>query len=137
MNDLRLRQATHADIDKIFRIDHLRRYEQINKAIIQGACYVAEEGSRVVGFAIMDYSFFGFGFIELLMVDEEYRRRGIGAYMLECLFNLCTTEKLFTSTNESNAPMRELLVKAEFLPCGYIDALDEGDPELFYVKKVG
>jgi hypothetical protein len=31
--------------------------------------------------------------------------------------------------------MRGLLLKAGFISCGQIDALDEGDPEIFYVKK--
>jgi len=133
--EMLFRQATHSDIENILRIDHLSRYELIDKAIIQGSCYVAEEDTRVVGFAIMNYSFFGYGFIELMIVDEEHRRHGVGAFVLDSLYRLCKTEKLFTSTNESNAPMRGLLTKAGFMPCGYIDALDEGDPELFFVKR--
>jgi hypothetical protein len=31
--------------------------------------------------------------------------------------------------------MRGLLGKSGFIPCGHIDALDEGDPELFFVRK--
>jgi len=135
MNDLLFRQATPADIENILRIDYLRRHEHINKAIIHGECYIAKDGLHIVGFAIMDYSFFGYGFIELLIVNSDHRRRGIGVFMLERLYSLCRTEKLFTSTNESNVPMRGLLAKARFMPCGYIDALDEGDPELFYVKR--
>ena len=83
----------------------------------------------------MNYHFFDFGFVDLLIVAEEHRRRGIGVALLDYLSRQCKTEKLFTSTNESNTPMRKLLVKAGFIPCGQIDALDDGDPELFFVKK--
>jgi hypothetical protein len=31
--------------------------------------------------------------------------------------------------------MRKLLDKAGFAQCGYCDALDEGDPEMFYVRR--
>jgi len=129
------RRATCADVDGIRHIDYLHRHELIDKAIRSGTCYVAEEGPRITGFAILDESFFGYAFVELLIVDLEYRRRGVGALLLEYLIRLCKTEKLFTSTNESNTPMRKLLNKAGFIPCGQVDALDDNDLEIFYVIK--
>ncbi len=42
-------------------------------------------------------------------------------------------EKLWTSTNESNVAMRNLLVRLGFIPSGQIDNLDEGDLELVFV----
>jgi GNAT superfamily N-acetyltransferase len=129
------RKATTADIERIIQIDHMHRHEQISMAVFKEECYVAEDAAQIIGFAIMDYSFFSCGFVALLIVKEEYRRRGIGAALLDYLFQQCKTEKLFTSTNESNAPMRGLLKKSGFIPCGQIDALDEGDPELFFVRK--
>ena len=44
--------------------------------------------------------------------------------------------KLFTSTNRSNAPMQSLLAKLGYRPSGVIENLDEGDPELVYMKHV-
>ncbi|MDW7656902.1 MAG: GNAT family N-acetyltransferase [Bacillota bacterium] len=133
--DIFCRKATTDDVEMIIQMDHLHRHEQISKAVIQEECYIAEDTTQIIGFAIMDYSFFHCGFVALLIVKEEYRRRGIGAALLDYLFLQCKTEKLFTSTNESNTPMRELLRKSGFIPCGQIDALDEGDPELFFVRK--
>jgi hypothetical protein len=46
----------------------------------------------------------------------------------------CKTIKLFTSTNESNKPMQELMIKMGYQPSGTVYNLDEGDPELFYFK---
>lgn len=127
--------ATADDITQIAKIDHLHRIEKISTAINQGECYIAKESSSIIGFAIMSYHFFDFGFVDLLIVAEEHRQRGIGVALLDYLSRQCKTEKLFTSTNESNTPMRKLLVKAGFIPCRQIDALDDGDPELFFVKK--
>jgi len=132
---MEITQATAADIMQIAKTDHLHRTEKISAAINQGECYVVKESNTIIGFAIMSYRFFDFGFVDLLIVEEEHRRHGIGVALLDYLFRQCKTEKLFTSTNESNTPMRKLLAKAGFIPCGQIDALDDGDPELFFVKK--
>jgi len=43
-------------------------------------------------------------------------------------------DRVFTSTNESNAPMRALLGQCGYKPSGSIDNLDPGDPELVFVK---
>ena len=83
----------------------------------------------------MNYTFFDNGFIELLRVAEKYRQHGIGSALLNHLFAVCKTQKLFTSTNKSNEPMRKLLEKSGYTFCGQIDALDECDPELFFVKQ--
>lgn len=132
--DLLCRKATFADIEKIIQIDPMHRRDQICKAVFQEECYLAENTTQIVGFAIMDYAFFDCGFVTLLIVREERRRCGIGSALLDYLSRQCKTEKLFTSTNQSNRPMRGLLVKSGFIPCGQIDALDEGDPELFFVR---
>jgi len=135
MKGVCFRKAVNVDIEQIMTIDPLHRGEKIERAVRNGECYIAEEAAQIVGFAIMDYAFFECGFIELLIVAEDCRRRGIGESLLEHLSHCCATEKLFTSTNESNDLMRGLLIKAGFTLCGQIDALDEGDPELFYVKR--
>ena len=130
-----IRLADITDIEQIIQLDNLNRHEQINKAVRHRECYVAEENAEIIGFAIMGYTFFEYGFIELLIVVETRRRQGIGGKMIEYLYRQCMTEKLFTSTNESNTQMQGLLSKTGFVPCGQINALDEGDPELFFVRR--
>jgi GNAT superfamily N-acetyltransferase len=135
LKDVIYRRANESDIAQIIRIDHLKRNEYIHKTVNLGECHVAVLNNIIIGFAMLNYTFFGCGFIELLNIDPEYRRRGVGGALILYLFQLCETAKLFTSTNESNIPMRNLLAKIGFLRCGFIDELDEGDPELIYVKK--
>ena len=127
--------ATESDLHDILDIDPFRRTESIHHAIKRDECYIAVYDGVIKGFAIMNYTFFDNGFMELLMVAEKYRQCGIGSVLLNHLFAVCKTEKLFTSTNRSNRPMRKLLGKLGFVFCGQIDALDEGDPELFFVKR--
>lgn len=130
-----IRVATETDLNCILDIDPLRRKDSICHAIEQGSCYIAVHDGIIKGFALLDYTFFDNAFIELLIVAEKYRRCGIGSALMNHLFSVCKTEKLFTSTNESNKPMQNLLVKSGYTFCGQIDALDEGDPELFFVRK--
>ncbi|BBB90420.1 MAG TPA: GNAT family N-acetyltransferase [Methylomusa anaerophila] len=126
--------ATESDFHYILDIGPFRRTESIRHAIKRDECYIAVYDGVIKDFAIMNYTFFDNGFIELLMVAEKYRQHGIGLALLNHLFAVCKPEKLFTSTNQSNKPMRKLLGKSGFTFCGQIDALDEGDPELFFVK---
>ncbi len=133
-NDIKL--ATESDLHHILNIDPFRRTDIIHHAIKHGICYIAVYDGIIKGFAIMNYTFFDNAFIELLMVAEKHRHCGIGSALLNYLFTECKTQKLFTSTNKSNEPMRKLLGKTGFTFCGEIDALDEGDPEMVFFRKV-
>lgn len=84
----------------------------------------------------MTNHFFGQAFIELLMVGARFRRSGLGLALVASFQESCRGRKLFTSTNLSNHPMQSLLLKAGFRPSGYIDNLDEGDPELVFFYPV-
>ena len=133
-NDIKL--ATESDLYHILDIDPFRRIDLIRHAIKHGGCYIAVYNGIIKGLAIMNYTFFDNGFIELLMVAEKYRQCGVGSALLNHLFTVCKTQKIFASTNKSNETMRKLLGKTGFTFCGEIDALDEGDPEMFFFRKV-
>jgi hypothetical protein len=48
----------------------------------------------------------------------------------------CKESKLFTSTNLSNQPMQSLLANMGYRLCGVVEELDDGDPELVFVKRL-
>ena len=98
--------------------------------------FVALDGAEVLGLAVLTRHFFGQGFIELLLVDARARRRGFATALLGHLEASSPTATLWTSTNESNAPMRALLAAAGYTLSGAIEGLDEGDPELVFRKRV-
>ena len=134
-----IRRAIPADEDAIVAVDSAvigteERRRQIRSAINDGLCVAAEIDGEVAAYAILSYHFFGNGFVELLMVHPTRQRHGLGMALLEHCRSICRTQKMFTSTNRSNTPMRALLERAEFIFCGEIDHLDEGDPERVYVK---
>ena len=74
------------------------------------------------------------GFLRLLAVRETARRRGIGSTLFRAAEQRCASDKLFTSTNASNAAMQQLLARLGYVRSGKIENLDPGDPEWVYVR---
>jgi ribosomal protein S18 acetylase RimI-like enzyme len=136
-----IRLATVLDFQAIAQADPAGQRDPVRQALLRnhiesGRCWVAADQDRVVGFLVLEYTFYGHGFVSLLMVREDARRRGVGRALLRNAMSICATAKLFTSTNESNNPMRSLLRGQGFEASGVIHNLDEGDPELVFFHRL-
>ncbi len=132
-----IRDAKHSDRDAILAIDEIAQREQervdfIDRSLDSATCLVADSSGTVIAYGVLDYSFFGNGFISMLYVAKSARRRSVGRSLMQALANHCKAPKLFTSTNESNAAMRSLLASLGYVPSGVIENLDPGDPELVF-----
>jgi RimJ/RimL family protein N-acetyltransferase len=114
----------------------LKREEKITKAISDKECFLILADNKEVGFMLFDYRFFDRGWIELIIIAEKSRGKGIGGQAMELICKQSKTKKVFTSTNSSNIQMQKALTKVGFTFAGKIDGLDDGDPELFYYKKI-
>jgi GNAT superfamily N-acetyltransferase len=110
------------------------RARLIEGALAHGECLVAVDNAKIVGYVVLNTSFFGQAFIPLLLVTERQRRTGVGTALLIEAEARCNREKLFTSTNEFNVPAQHLFEKRGFLPSGRIENLDEVDDELLFCK---
>jgi ribosomal protein S18 acetylase RimI-like enzyme len=135
---MRIRDARPVDREALVALDPLApsdpgRVRFIDEALQSADCIVAEKYDHVVGYAVLDYAFFSFGFVSLVYVDEHYRRRGIGRALVQALAARCRTPRLFSSTNQSNQPMRRFLDTLGFEASGIIYNLDPSDPELVFV----
>jgi ribosomal protein S18 acetylase RimI-like enzyme len=134
---MRIRPAVNNDhlplcmIDTIAAGDPKRRAD-IAGWIEQGCCHLVEIEGEVAAYGVLTHHFFGHAFIEMLMVGTSWRRRGLGAALIAHFRSMSSGAKLFSSTNMSNHPMQDLLVKAGFRTSGYIDNLDENDPEIVF-----
>ncbi|MEM6844926.1 MAG: GNAT family N-acetyltransferase [Bacteroidota bacterium] len=144
METISLRKATIKDKALVVDFDYslnevehieLKREEKITKAILDEECFIILADNRAVGFVIFDYRFFDQGWIELIIVEEKYRGKGIGGQAMNLVCKRSETNKVFTSTNSSNTQMQKALTKVGFSFAGQINGLDEGDPELFYFKR--
>jgi ribosomal protein S18 acetylase RimI-like enzyme len=135
-----IRQAGTEDIPSICSFDHLARTEDrrtfIQNSARSGSAYVAILNGELVGYTVLEYTFYSQGFITMLYVHPDHRRSGLASELVHHVESICGTEKLFTSTNKSNVPMQALMVKLGYVPSGIINNLDEGDPELVYFKRL-
>ena len=137
-----IRPASSDDLPALLALDHLAqqpgsgRREFIHRVCAANTCWVAILDDAVAGYGVLEYSFYECGFLAMLYVHQDYRRRGLGQALLEHFETICQTPKLFTSTNLTNLPMQSLLAKRGYTLSGVIHNLDDGDPELVYFKRL-
>lgn len=112
------------------RADWLRRAFAGDQGRVAQIAYL---DGRPAGFAVMGW-FFSNPFLDLIVTDQRFQRRGVASALLDEIERKHAGEKLFVSTNVSNAIMRALLLARGYLPSGQVDHLDPGDPELFFVR---
>jgi|SRR5690349_7800452 GNAT superfamily N-acetyltransferase len=135
--------ASSDDIESLIELDSVSRCDSRRRAFIENAvtaaqCWIAtgnDEVALTVGYGILNRTFFEQNFVPLIVVRDTARRTGVGIALLSEFESQCQGTKLFTSTNTSNVPMRALLLRCGFVESGYIDNLDDGDPELIFVKR--
>jgi|GEM_PF-183057 len=134
-----VRKASMGDLPAIAALDakavgHGGRLAELEKHVRSGCCLVSLREGRLAGFAAHDRSFFGQRFLQLIIVDPDDRRSGVGRSLMEAWEAELPGHKLFTSTNESNKPMQQLCEAMGYVRSGVVDNLDEGDPEIIYCK---
>jgi GNAT superfamily N-acetyltransferase len=134
-----LRRVGPADLDRLAGADprlaadgaHRRH---VGDLLASDLSWAAVADGVAAGFAVVTRHFYGFPFVDLLVVAESRRRGGIGSALMERCVAAADADRVFTSTNESNAPMRRLLDTSGWRPAGSLLYLDPGDPELVFVK---
>jgi ribosomal protein S18 acetylase RimI-like enzyme len=133
-----IRLATSAETEAVIGIAPAgdERREAIAEWVAAGQCHVLWQDGVAAGYVVLTRSFFRSPFIEMLVVSPQHRRQGIGRALVEhCMGLVPPQQKLWTSTNESNFPMRQMLQQLGFLYTGQFFGLDEGDPERIYLRQ--
>ena len=132
------RRAGENDLAQILELDRVNpvghaRIELLTDRVHSGEVIVYELRDQLAGFVVARRrAFFGRDFVELLSVSSGARRRGIGGAFLNEAVAQSSSDRIFTSTNESNAAMRALLAEAGWQFSGHLEGIDEGDPELVF-----
>jgi ribosomal protein S18 acetylase RimI-like enzyme len=131
-----IRPAARADLAGILSCDPGEEGDRVAlvvDAIQSGCCLVALSRDAVVGFVVTTPTrFFGRPFVDLLIVAAASRRSGVGRALLRAAVAATGVSTVWTSTNESNAGMRALLVADGWQFSGQLSGLDDDDPELFF-----
>jgi GNAT superfamily N-acetyltransferase len=136
---IKVRPARAGDVAAIVALDPGRvgTPEDIQALIKEQASLVAEERGEIVGFlALRPRHFYNRDFIDLLYVAPRWRRRGTGRALVRAALRNASTPRVFVSTNESNAPMRQLLASDGWTFSGVLSGLDEDDPEHVYFHDI-
>jgi GNAT superfamily N-acetyltransferase len=134
------RRATSEDLEAVLSLDAVSpvghtRGPLLTTRVQSGEVIVHEYLGQVSGYAVVrSRSFFGRDFVELLAVAAHERRHGIGSLLLQRAVGWSSTDRIFTSTNQSNVAMIGLLEKENWNFSGQLEGIDEGDPEIVFYK---
>lgn len=129
------------ELDEIVNLDREvigsdRRRGYIKKAIEDDKCIIVKNKSSIVGFLLFTTDFFDCSFISLIVVKPTERRKGYATSLLQYFLSVSPTKKIFSSTNQSNNKMQEVFKATGFIQSGFVENLDEGDPEIIYFKHI-
>jgi GNAT superfamily N-acetyltransferase len=137
-----IRLATDNDFEGIARVEAAADVDEDRRALIsqgiaQESCWIAGRDDLPEGYLVLSRRhFFGRDFVSLVEVKASARRRGLAGMLFQAAEN-GATRQLFTSTNQSNHPMRALLESRGYQEAGVIDHLDLDDPEIVFVRYLG
>ena len=105
---------------------HLERHQLI----------VAEADDQVVGFLAYRTDWFQCTFVSLVVVREDWRRRGIAREFFRSVEAVSLSPRIFSSTEETNAASIRMHTALGFTRSGYIDNLPQGTRELLFYKRI-
>jgi predicted GNAT superfamily acetyltransferase len=97
---------------------------------------VAESNADIVGFLAYRTDWFQCTFVSLVVVREDFRRRGIAREFFKSVEAISPTPRLFSSTEETNAVSIRMHGALGFAPSGHIDNLPQGSRELVFYKRI-
>jgi len=91
-----IRPANESDVEALCSLDLIAscesdRREFIRHAVVFGTCFVAVDEEEVIGYGVLNYTFYGNGHIDLLYVHTGHRRLGAGEALLRHMESLCQT----------------------------------------------
>jgi len=89
-----------------------------------------------VGFLAYRTDWFQCTFVSLVVVREDFRRKGIAREFFKSVEAVSPSPRVFSSTEETNAASIRMHTALGFQPSGHIDNLPQGTRELFFYKRI-
>jgi GNAT superfamily N-acetyltransferase len=97
---------------------------------------VAEDDDQVAGVLAYRTDWFQCTYVSLIAVGEAHRRRGVARALFKAVEQMSPSPRLFSSTEETNAPAIQMHTALGFAPSGHIDNLPQGYRELLFYKRL-
>lgn len=121
MNETReIRIAELADLSELSVMDHLLDSERVQEKIRRREILVCHEGERVIAF--LRYSWFWdlLPFINLIWVEEEFRRERLGSLLIEKLAEETQEKnyKMILTSTQSNEDAQNFYRRIGFVDSG-------------------
>ncbi len=133
-----VRFAGPEDLEWCVVEDGLVTEQVIRHKIVNDEIIIAEIDGQPIGYIRLEYLWSIKPYIGLIVVDEGYRREGIGRKMLEFLESHLKKygyEELYSSSDVVEREAQEWHRANGFLECGIINGINEGNTgELFFRK---
>jgi len=138
---MRIRPSIPDDMQSVRSFDCIaahddRRLAFIQRAIAANQCWSILLDDDVVGYFIIDNTFFQRTFLSLIYIAEGHRDKGLGREALRWVIDEIDGP-FFVSTNLSNSRTLHLLRSLGFQDSGIIYNLDPGDPEVVFYYACG
>jgi GNAT superfamily N-acetyltransferase len=97
---------------------------------------VAEAEKEIVGFLAYRTDWFQCTYVSLVVVREDFRRKGIAREFFKSVEAVSPSPRVFSSTEETNAASIRMHTALGFQPSGHIDNLPQGTRELLFYKRI-
>lgn len=96
---------------------------------------VAAAEGQIVGLIAYRTDWFQCTLVSLVVVRDDYRRRGIARELFASVEAVSLSPRVFSSTEETNAASIRMHSALGFAPSGYIDNLPQGSRELLFYRR--
>tara|TARA_Y100000588_G_scaffold358087_1_gene415920 strand:- start:245 stop:691 length:447 start_codon:yes stop_codon:yes gene_type:complete len=100
------------DVDTVIRLLHEKTYwardippGAISCAIGNSLCFSILDGEKLIGFARVITDHAVFGYLEDVIIDSDYRGRGLGQWLLDCMLahpTVSSLKKLMLATEDAH-----------------------------------
>ena len=97
---------------------------------------MAEANKEIVGFLAYRTDWFQCTFVSLVVVREDFRRKGIAREFYKSVEAVSPSPRVFSSTEETNAASIRMHTALGFQPSGHVDNLPQGVRELLFYKRI-
>lgn len=139
---MHVERASLEDLRDIWLVDeqvigHTERRRRLMDAVEKRNCLVAKEGFTVVGYAVREYTFFGYPFIAMMLVHPDYRDKNVIQKVMAYIEMTTPEDRIFTAIPENNTVDAATYEALGFERSGEVYNVDEnGITRIIYMKRL-